>query len=54
MYIKLKIYVCVTLKAGRGKNGDDSGDVEDYPLFAVAEAIYMSWFTFELLIRLVS
>ena len=29
-------------------------DGQDFPLFALAEAIYMSWFTFELLVRLVS
>ena len=33
---------------------DKNNDVTDYPLFALAEAIYMSWFTFELLVRLVS
>ena len=33
---------------------DENNDVTDYPLFALAEAIYMSWFTFELLVRLVS
>ena len=31
-----------------------TGDGQDFPLFALAEAIYMSWFTFELLVRLVS
>ena len=30
-----------------------TGDGQDFPLFALAEAIYMSWFTFELLVRLV-
>ena len=33
---------------------DKEGEATEYPLFALAEAIYMSWFTFELLIRLVS
>ena len=46
--------ILIVLQAGRGKDGAESGDVEDYPLFSLAEAIYMSWFTFELLIRLVS
>ena len=27
---------------------------KEFPLFMLAEAIYMSWFTFELLVRLVS
>ena len=31
-----------------------TGDGQEFPLFALAEAIYMSWFTFELLVRLVS
>ena len=33
---------------------NQAGVPTEYPLFALAEAIYMSWFTFELLIRLVS
>ena len=49
-----KQLILIVLQAGRGKDGAESGDVEDYPLFSLAEAIYMSWFTFELLIRLVS
>jgi hypothetical protein len=33
---------------------EEEGDGSEYPLFALAEAIYMSWFTFELLIRFLS
>ena len=35
-------------KSSEGKEG------QEFPLFMLAEAIYMSWFTFELLVRLVS
>ncbi|XP_023321006.1 potassium voltage-gated channel protein Shab [Eurytemora carolleeae] len=40
-------------QAGAGEGGDETEEI-DYPLFSLAEAIYMSWFTFELLIRLIS
>jgi hypothetical protein len=33
---------------------EESGAGGEFPLFALAEAIYMSWFTFELLIRFLS
>ena len=43
----------VYVQAGAGEGGDETEEI-DYPLFSLAEAIYMSWFTFELLIRLIS
>ena len=33
---------------------DENNNERDYPPFALLEAIYMSWFTFEFLIRLIS
>lgn len=32
----------------------DADGQTDFPLFALAEAVYMSWFTFEFLVRLIS
>ena len=31
---------------------NQAGVPTEYPLFALAEAIYMSWFTFEFLVRM--
>ena len=60
-------YLLLTTPAGPGpglgatliihllqKTDENGKEGKEFPLFMLAEAIYMSWFTFELLVRLVS
>ena len=52
-YIQLNIQI-TTFHSHVQTRNQEGKEGQEFPLFMLAEAIYMSWFTFELLVRLVS